>query len=238
MYKKYIKPIAMIMVIALTMAAFFATDVGAASKTQLQQEINKLEQESKELDSEIKSLQGKIDKQQQLKNTIEKKMANVQSQIDACNRQISVINSKISANKAEIAKNNNTNIAYSAARYMPETDDYRNSTVYIGRKGEICGIYDKNHLVIGENTNSKIAYGKKADVIINNASGLAGIAYWINSHYELSGEATVGKQDPLTLHIKEWIDREYADGRQTSISTGELEEAIEAYTREHTVKGF
>lgn len=106
MYKKYIKPIAMIMVIALTMAAFFATDVGAASKSQLQQEINKLEQESKELDSEIKSLQGKIDKQQQLKNTIEKKMANVQSQIDACNRQISVINSKISANKAEIAKNN------------------------------------------------------------------------------------------------------------------------------------
>ena len=86
--------------------------------------------------------------------------------------------------------------------------------------------------------NTEKILGKKADVIINNASGLAGIAYWINSHYELSGEATVGKQDPLTLHIKEWIDREYADGRQTSISTGELEEAIEAYTREHTVKGF
>ncbi len=86
--------------------------------------------------------------------------------------------------------------------------------------------------------NTEKILGKKADVIINNASGLAGIAYWINSHYELSGEATVGKQDPITLHIKEWIDREYADGRQTSISTGELEEAIEAYAREHAMKGF
>ena len=75
------------------------------------------------------------------------------------------IGSRIRDHVAEIAKNNNTNIAYSAARYIPETDDYRNSTVYIGRKGEICGIYDKNHLVIGENTNSKIAYGKTADVI-------------------------------------------------------------------------
>ncbi len=86
--------------------------------------------------------------------------------------------------------------------------------------------------------NTEKILGKKADVIINNASGLAGIAYWINSHYRLGCGETVGKQDPITLHIKEWIDREYADGRQTSISTGELENVIEEYTREHTVRGF
>ncbi len=83
--------------------------------------------------------------------------------------------------------------------------------------------------------NTEKILGKKADVIINNASGLAGIAYWINSHYP---EAHVAKQDPITIHIKEWIDHEYADGRQTSISTGELEEAVEAYARENNMKGF
>lgn len=106
MYKKYIKTISLIMVMVLTIVAFFATDVGAATKSQIQQEINRLEQESKQLDSQISSLQGKIDKQVELKNAIEKKMANVQSQIDACNRQINEINSKISANRAEIDKTN------------------------------------------------------------------------------------------------------------------------------------
>ena len=106
MYKKYIKIISLIMIMALTMAAFCVTNVGAASKSEIQQEIAKLEQESKELDTQISALQGKINKQVELKNAIESKMANVQSQIDACNREISVINSKISANKAEIEKNN------------------------------------------------------------------------------------------------------------------------------------
>ncbi len=106
MHKKYIKTISLVMVIALMLTAFFATDVGADTKSELQQEISKLEQESKELEAEIKSLQGKINKQQELKNAIERKMANVQRQINACNKQIDSINSKIAANKAEIKKNN------------------------------------------------------------------------------------------------------------------------------------
>lgn len=106
MYKKYIKTISFIMVIALMLTAFFVTDVGAASKSEIQNEINRLEQESKKLEAEIKSLQGQINKQQQLKNAIERKMANIQSQINACNRQIDSINGKIAANKAEIKKNN------------------------------------------------------------------------------------------------------------------------------------
>ena len=106
MYKKHIKAISIIMALALIFTAFFATDVGAASKSQLQNEISKLEQESKKLEAEIKALQGKINKQNDLKNAIERKMTNVQKQINACNKQIDSINSKIAANKAEIAKNN------------------------------------------------------------------------------------------------------------------------------------
>ncbi len=106
MYKKYIKIISVVLMVALTVTAFFVTDAGAASKSEIQQEISKLEAESKKLEAEIKEYQGKINKQKELKGAIERKMANVQSQIDACNRQINSINSKISANKAEIKKNN------------------------------------------------------------------------------------------------------------------------------------
>ena len=37
----------------------------------------------------------------------------------------------------------------------------------------------------------------------------------------------IDKKDPLVLALKEWIDKEYEDGRQTTLSTGELEEKIE-----------
>ena len=67
----------------------------------------------------------------------------------------------------EIAVNNNTNIAYSAYRIADPDDEhpFRNSTIYIGRTGEICGIYDKNHLVIEEYTQNGAQYGTEAKVI-------------------------------------------------------------------------
>jgi isopropylmalate/homocitrate/citramalate synthase len=64
---------------------------------------------------------------------------------------------------------------------------------------------------------------RKACVSVNNASGLAGIAYWINSHYDLEGDAAVAKTDPVVGQVKEWADEQYAAGRQTVISNGELE---------------
>ena len=62
---------------------------------------------------------------------------------------------------------------------------------------------------------------------IGKASGLAGIAYWINENYQLTPSEQVDKKDPLVLSLKEWIDAEYEGGRQTSLSTHELELKIE-----------
>lgn len=106
MHKKILKSVSLVMAIVITLTAIFVIDTGAASKSELQNEISKLEQEAKELESEIKKYQGKINEQQSLKNAIERKMANVQNQIDVCNRQINSINEKIATNKAEIEKNN------------------------------------------------------------------------------------------------------------------------------------
>ncbi len=65
---------------------------------------------------------------------------------------------------ANVAKENNCYIVYSAAR---QTDDgfWRNSSVMLDRKGYIAGIYNKNHLVIEENTQAGILYGEDAPVI-------------------------------------------------------------------------
>ena len=74
---------------------------------------------------------------------------------------------------------------------------------------------------------TKKILGRAATVVIGKASGLAGIAYWINENYRLSPSEAVDKRDPLVVSLKEWIDKEYEDGRQTSLSVGELEEKIE-----------
>lgn len=38
------------------------------------------------------------------------------------------------------------------------------------------------------------------------------------------------KKDPLVVKIKEWIDEEYAGGRQSTLSVEEIEEKIELYS--------
>ncbi len=74
---------------------------------------------------------------------------------------------------------------------------------------------------------TKKLLNRPATVQIGKASGLAGIAYWINGTYNLPEEEKLDKKDPLVIALKEWIDREYEDGRQTVLSNKELEAKIE-----------
>jgi isopropylmalate/homocitrate/citramalate synthase len=67
---------------------------------------------------------------------------------------------------------------------------------------------------------------RPATVQIGKASGLAGIAYWINQNFRLSEDQKLDKRDPLVVALKEWIDEEYEDGRQTVLSNKELEDKI------------
>ncbi len=83
---------------------------------------------------------------------------------------------------------------------------------------EIYNIFDTGKLL-----------GRPAAVQVGKTSGLAGIAYWINQNYRLNGEEAVSKQDPLVHYLKDWVDAEYEAGRQTVISTHELEEKIRSY---------
>lgn len=64
---------------------------------------------------------------------------------------------------AQVAKEDRCYIVYSATR---EADDgtWRNSSVLIGREGQIVGTYNKNHVVIEETTQGGILCGREAPV--------------------------------------------------------------------------
>ncbi len=95
------------------------------------------------------------------------------------------------------------------------------------KDAEIYTIFDTEKLL-----------GRPAAVAISKTSGLAGIAYWLNVHYHLIGENEIKKQDDITLYLKDWVDRQYEDDRQTVISTQELESEVDHYLKTHTVKGL
>ena len=83
------------------------------------------------------------------------------------------------------------------------------------KDAEIYTIFDTEKLL-----------NRPASVQVAKTSGLAGIAYWINQNYRLTGDAQIDKHDPLVLALKGWVDAEYEDGRQTVISAKELNAKI------------
>ena len=68
---------------------------------------------------------------------------------------------------------------------------------------------------------------KPPTVQISKTSGLAGIAYWINQTYRLEGDDKLDKKSDIVVAMKEWVDTQYEDGRQTVMTDHELEEKLE-----------
>ncbi len=89
------------------------------------------------------------------------------------------------------------------------------------KDAEIYNIFDTEKIL-----------GVPAAVSISNTSGLAGIAFWINNHYCLTGEDIVKKQDYVVVKMKETVDKLYAEGRVTVMTDPELEEMYLAIREE------
>lgn len=73
---------------------------------------------------------------------------------------------------------------------------------------------------------------RPAIVSVSNVSGLAGIAFWINQFYRLPDADKVDKRAELVVKIKEWVDAEYANERQTVISDEELVALVKQHAPE------
>ena len=83
---------------------------------------------------------------------------------------------------------------------------------------EIYNIFDTDKIL-----------NRPPEVAISNTSGLAGIAYWINKHFDLPDGEVVTKQSPIVIKVKEEIDRLYDDGRTTVMGNDELMQIIDFY---------
>jgi len=80
---------------------------------------------------------------------------------------------------------------------------------------EIYNIFDTEKLL-----------NRPPGIIINDKSGTAGIAQWINTHLRLTGDRRVSKHDPGVARIYEWVQDQYNKGRVTSISNEEMEKIV------------
>ena len=75
-------------------------------------------------------------------------------------------------------------------------------------------------------------------ISVNDKSGLAGIAQWINSHFALTGKDRVEKTHPGVAKINRWVTKQYEEGRTTSISDQEMEKVARKYLAEIFVSEF
>ncbi len=63
---------------------------------------------------------------------------------------------------------------------------------------------------------------RPARVIVDSFSGLAGIAFWINSYFRLKEKEKIDKKSELVQQIKDRVDKVYSQGRTTSMGDKEL----------------
>ena len=69
---------------------------------------------------------------------------------------------------------------------------------------------------------SKLVLNKPIQIIITDKSGTAGVAYWINTHFGLTGDRQIDKKHPAVVKIYKKILEQYEKGRITSISNEEM----------------
>lgn len=90
---------------------------------------------------------------------------------------------------------------------------------------EIYNAFDTNKIL-----------GKPIVIAVNQYSGHAGIAAWINTYYGLKDDEKIDKKDKRINEIKLWVDEQYKIGRTTIIGNNELELLVSKLIPEVTKK--
>jgi len=127
----------------------------------------------------------------------------------------------------EIAEYFEKNMGYEIPGMTPFVGRYFNQTRAgihadgLMKDEEIYNIFD-----------TKALLNRSAGVAINATSGLAGIAYWLNETFRLTGAQQISKHSEVVAQMKEWIDHEYMSGRQTVISDEEMRMLVQRFAPE------
>ena len=86
--------------------------------------------------------------------------------------------------------------------------------------------------------NSAKILNRPISISVNDKSGLAGIAQWINSHFALTGKDRIEKVHPGVAKMNRWVTKQYEEGRTTAISDQEMEKVTRKYLPEVFVSEF
>ncbi|MGV8074022.1 MAG: cache domain-containing protein [Syntrophobacteraceae bacterium] len=92
---------------------------------------------------------------------------------------------------------------------------------------EIYNIFDTKKLL-----------NRPINISIADKSGVASIAYWVNTRLHLEGERRLDKRHPGIIKMYKRVMTEYEQGRNTSISSEELERWARRYLPEVFVSEF
>ena len=69
-------------------------------------------------------------------------------------------------------------------------------------------------------------------VNVTDKAGAAGVAFWVNQHLGLAGEARVDKKTPGLQAFYDWVVAQYQDGRTTALSEAEMLGAAQRFLPE------
>jgi len=85
---------------------------------------------------------------------------------------------------------------------------------------------------------TKKILNRPIDIIVTDKSGTAGIAYWINTHLDLTEGEKVDKSHPGIIKIHKMIQQQYDQGRVTSMSREEMAHLAHKYLPDYFVSTF
>jgi len=85
---------------------------------------------------------------------------------------------------------------------------------------------------------TKKILGRPISIAVTDKSGKAGLVHWVNSHFNLTGDRAVDKRHPGITRMYRYIQKEYEEGRNTSMSDEELEKLSSRYIPHLFLSGF
>lgn len=130
----------------------------------------------------------------------------------------------------EIAEYFQNEIGYNIPAMTPFVGDNFNVTRAgihadgILKNEEIYNIFDTEKLL-----------NRPCRIAVSKTSGLAGVAHWLNTYFKLSDDKAFDKRHPVVESIKNWVDKQYEDGRVTVIGDKELEKAAVKEFKKHNI---
>ncbi len=75
---------------------------------------------------------------------------------------------------------------------------------------------------------SKKIFNKNIKIVVNQYSGVAGIAGWINLYYDLPESNRISKKDKRVVLVKDLVEKVYNDGRTLALKDCEMVEMVES----------